>query len=400
MAVDTLEGPSRTTGTAKSHHHEHGEADHEHSVPQASHSHHHHSPNDATHHGHNHEHCHDDHHSCSHSHTGWRQYMPHAHSLETRLRSDTRSLQIAFTILCLTFVLQLMFGIVARSSALMVEALHTALDGLTVIISLVSALISRRKATKRMSYGYARAEVLSALLSVLALALLCAKLFATGVRRLWRIYNGEQIQVDGMLVALAEAITLVSNVGMALVLARGTSSKSLNLRALRAHVIADCIENVVVLVGGVIMWKIPNFAVLDPALTVVIVGVIVVMNIGICKETVATLMQSAPRGVVEGIADDLIAINGVMSVRRLHVWTLTTGCLIGTVVVIVDDDASHKDVKKQVEEVFAQFGVENVTVQINDADERDDGESIASDRSDTNVGANGYEFVREDDDIV
>ncbi|PXF40349.1 Zinc transporter 8 [Gracilariopsis chorda] len=293
-----------------------------------------------------------------------------------------------------------MFGIVARSSALMVEALHTALDGLTVIISLVSALISRRKATKRMSYGYARAEVLSALLSVLALALLCAKLFATGVRRLWRIYNGEQIQVDGMLVALAEAITLVSNVGMALVLARGTSSKSLNLRALRAHVIADCIENVVVLVGGVIMWKIPNFAVLDPALTVVIVGVIVVMNIGICKETVATLMQSAPRGVVEGIADDLIAINGVMSVRRLHVWTLTTGCLIGTVVVIVDDDASHKDVKKQVEEVFAQFGVENVTVQINDADERDDGESIASDRSDTNVGANGYEFVREDDDIV
>lgn len=326
--------------------------------------------------------------------------MPHSHSLETRLQSDTRSLKIAFSILCLTFVLQLMFGIVAHSSALMVEALHTALDGLTVVISLVSALISRRKATKRMSYGYARAEVLSAMLSVLALALLCVKLFAAGVKRLWNIYKGERIEVDGSLVALAESVTLVSNVGMALVLARGTSSKSLNLRALRAHIIADCIENVVVLVSGIIMWKIPKFAILDPALTVVIVGVIVVMNIGIGKETLSTLMQSAPKGVVEGIADDLVAMDGVTGVRRLHVWTLTTGCLVGSVVVIVDDHVRHRDVKKQVEEVFAQYGVENVTIQINDADESDDGGSTASDRSNSNLTGNGYAFVPDDDDVV
>ncbi|CAN8075701.1 unnamed protein product [Agarophyton chilense] len=283
----------------------------------------------------------------------------------------------------------------------MVEALHTALDGLTVVISLISVVISRRDADKRFSYGYARAEVLSALLSVLALGLLCVKLFSTGVRRLWLISHGNVIKVDGKYVVIAEALTLFSNMSMASVLARGSNKKSLNLRALRAHVIADCIENVVVLMGGMLIWNFPNAAIVDPILTVVIVALIVTMNVSICKETVAALMQAAPSGIIEGIAALVVKSNHVVEVRQLHVWTLTSGCLVGSVVVSVDTEANSKDVKKNVKQVFKDFGVENVTVQIDEVQERDEDREVdAGEHPGMVHGANGYGLVPGDDEIV
>ncbi|KAI0560448.1 Cation efflux transmembrane [Gracilaria domingensis] len=285
----------------------------------------------------------------------------------------------------------------------MVEALHTALDGLTVVISLVSVLISRRKADIRFSYGYARAEVLSALLSVIALGLLCVKLFATAIRRLWRILHGAQIVVDGKYVVIAEALTLCSNMAMASVLARGSSKQSLNLRALRAHVIADCIENLVVLIGGLFIWSFPGAAAVDPILTVVIVVLIVFMNVGICRETVAALMQAAPSGVVEGIAGTVVKLDGVAEVRQLHVWTLTSGFLVGSVVISADVEAGVKEVKRKVQKVFEEYGVQNVTVQVDEAyelEEENDVEIMAGEHSGANHGPNGYGRVSGDDEIV
>ena len=250
---------------------------------------------------------------------------------------------------------------------LAVEAIHSALDGLTVIISLISVYVAARAATEKFTYGYSRAELLSALVSIIALGLLCFKLFAGAAQRLFHIVSGTlaPIHVEGRVVFIAEGITLAANTLMAFVLARGGS---LNIRALRAHVIADSVENLVVLCAGALMWAFPKASIIDPILTIVIVGVILVMNYGIATETVSALMQAAPRDTdVASVAARTGKIDGVTGIGEIHIWALTSGCNIASAVVFVKDGCSFKEaerIRAEVQQVFADANCSQVTVQV------------------------------------
>lgn len=324
-------------------------------------------------HAHAHDHAHG-HGGCGHNHSGdgWRKYLPHSHGLETRLQADARSLTLALCILITACVTQLVGGLFANSSVLRVEALHSALDGVTVVISLVSVLVAARAPTPRYSYGFSRAEVLSALISVLALALLCVKLFVQAAQRLGHILRGSKapLHVEGNIVFVAEAITLSCNVFIAVVLTKG--NPSLNVRALRAHVIADSVENLVVLFAGFIMWQMPSLNLVDPILTLVIVVLIVVLNFGIAKESVNVLLQAAPAEVdmERDIVSRLRKVEGVRGVGASHMWTVTSGSVVGSAVVFADErdaevgmDAVER-IRKEVVMVFEKAGVSEVTVQV------------------------------------
>ncbi|CDF35883.1 unnamed protein product [Chondrus crispus] len=326
-------------------------------------------------HGHGDDHSHDHSHThggCGHdhSHDGWRRYLPHSHGLESRFQSDARSLSIALFILVAACTAQLVGGIIAKSSVLRVEALHSALDGVTVVISLISVVVAARPPTSRYSYGFARAEVLSALISVLALILLCIKLFIEALQRLVHIQYGTKavIHVEGKIVFLSEAITLSCNIFMAAVLTRGISS--LNIRALRAHVIADSVENMVVLFAGFLMWARPSLSLLDPILTLVIVVLIVVLNFGIAKESVNVLLQGAPMNIQmeTDVVKRVAKVEGVCEVGATHVWTVTSGLYVGSVVVFVEEGGvafeEVERIQSDVTKVFRGVGVEEVVVEV------------------------------------
>lgn len=339
--------------------------------------------------GHNHAHCNghadvarkrtghahdDDHHShegCDHSHDGWRGYLPHSHGLRERLRADTRSLTVALGILGVAFVLQIVGGYIAHSSMLVLEAVHSALDGLTVVISLLSVTVATRAPTARYTYGFGRAEVVSALVSVIALALLCIKLFVGAIVELFAILAGTHArrQVEGKVIMGAEAITLVANLFMALVLTKGSST--LNIRALRAHVIADSVENTVVLLAGLIITVREDWSIIDPALTLIIVVVIVVLNWGIAREAASVLLQGTPDDIdVAKLRQEIGNVEGVRDLGPVHVWTLTAGACVGSVVVFIDDAMEAKGVdgvervREDVAAILRDVHVEQIVVQV------------------------------------
>ena len=71
------------------------------------------------------------------------------------------------SIVCFMFmIIEFIGGYFARSIAIMSDAAHLLSDFLGFIISIVSIYISRQEASKNMSYGYHRAEVIGALVSV------------------------------------------------------------------------------------------------------------------------------------------------------------------------------------------------------------------------------------------
>jgi len=225
------------------------------------------------------------------------------------------------------------------SSVLEAEAVHTALDGLVLICSFLSIVLASKKTTSKYTYGYGRAEILSALISVLTLVLMCAQLGGSAAKKLWFFSTTKQAVSanKGLAVTVAEGITLTNNILIAVVLAK---NKSLNMRALRAHVIGDSIGNIVVLSAGAVMWKYPHLSILDPLLTLVVVIAICAMNVPLAKETIEVLMQASPLNS-EKIRKSILALPGIKRVRDLHIWTLTSGANIASLKVESDTQESR-----------------------------------------------------------
>lgn len=313
-------------------------------------------------------------HGCSHG-DGLLAYLPHGHGLSSRIASDRHSLQLACCILLVSLTAQLLAAKIVQSSVLEAEAVHTLLDGLVILLSLLSISLAAWPASARYSYGFARAEVLSALVSVLALALMCGHLLVRGVRALpdaWRAASMGVGVSKGKAVMLAEGITLVNNVLIAGVLSR--NAESLNVRALRAHVVGDSVGNVVVLLAGGAMWLHPRLAILDPVLTIVVVVAIVALNVGLARETFEVLMQAAPAGMEAPVLEKALKnIRGVKRVADCHVWTVTSGVVVASVKLVMDEtvvDRSHfQSLQEQAESILRDAGADRVTVQVRHAEE-------------------------------
>lgn len=313
-----------------------------------------------------HSHAHGD--TCTHGDGLWA-YLPHGHGLSSRIASDRRSLQLACVILFVSLSVKLLSGMVAHSSVFEVEAVHTLLDGLVILLSLLTITLASWPTSPGYSYGYARAEVLSALVSVLALALMCAHLLLRALQSspgAWRAATGEDAVWKGKAVMFAEAVTLTNNVQIALVL--GRNAESLNVRALRAHVVGDSIGNVVVLLGGFALWLHPRATILDPVLTIVVVVAILVLNVGLARETFEVLMQAAPEGMEAPVLERAMKrIHGVKQVEDCHVWTVTSGVVVASVKVVVDEDVVERGkfqtVQEKAEGVLRNAGADEVTVQ-------------------------------------
>lgn len=265
------------------------------------------------------------------------------------------------------------------------ESVHSLIDGVTVLLSLISTFIAAYNPTSQYTYGYGRSEILSALLSLIALALLCIKLASRAVLRIWALMHGDakSIDVNGRIIALAELVTLTANVTMAIVLSRGRS-QSLNIRAVRAHVIADSFENLVVLLAGVVIWIFPKAAWIDPVLTIVVVVMLFSLNWRIARETVEVFMQAAPPGRVDALYNRVKKVAGVVRIAQLHVWTVTTGLVIGSARVGVDpaaaDGAQMQRVRKRIGKLMREADVTESCVEVfvgEDDNSEDEGDAHA-----------------------
>jgi len=116
--------------------------------------------------------------------------------------------------ICLVFmVIEIIGGYWASSIAIMSDAAHLLSDFLGFMISIVSIYISRRRATDKMSFGYHRAEVIGALVSVnIIWGLTIWLLYEASLRLVYKQ------PVNGFIMLVTAVIGFVFNVVMGLVL--------------------------------------------------------------------------------------------------------------------------------------------------------------------------------------
>ena len=132
----------------------------------------------------------------------------------TKHNQETLRKLCIVSIICLVFmVIEIIGGYLASSIAIMSDAAHLLSDFLGFIISIVSIYISRRKATDEMSFGYHRAEVIGALVSInIIWGLTIWLLYEASLRLIYRQ------EVNGFIMLVTAVIGFIFNIIMGLVL--------------------------------------------------------------------------------------------------------------------------------------------------------------------------------------
>ena len=152
-------------------------------------------------------------------------------------------------------------------------------------------------------------------------------------------------------------------------LLRRGARHNLNVRGAFLHLLGDSLASAAVVVSALIVM-LTGWNAADPIAAIVISALILVAGGRLVMETVNVLMEVAPRRVdLPSLREAILAAPGVESVHDLHVWTLTSGCVAMSVHVRCCPDAKHGALLTALREgVKTLFGVDHVTVQVEDAD--------------------------------
>ena len=275
-------------------------------------------------------------------------------------------LAVAFGMVASFFVVELVFGILSGSLALISDAGHMAADVVALGAALVATKIaSRPDTTGRRTYGSYRAEVFASGFSVLLMLGVSVYVVVEALGRM-----GETVEVQTGTMMVVGAIGLGINV-VSIFLLRAGASESLNVRGAYLEVVADAAGSVGVIVAGLLV-VLTGDGWWDTVVALAIGIFVAVRAVGLGRQVLAVLGQHAPAGLdVDKVAADLAGIAGVDDVHDLHAWTLTSGMNVATAHLLLVSDADSGTVLQEAQRILrSDHGMEHATLQVEAATNR------------------------------
>jgi len=266
-----------------------------------------------------HTHVHDHHDHAGHD-RGHRHDHSHGHGQHHHGPVDTGDWRYLVGLLVnLAFVVcEFAAGIVSGSTALMADAGHNLSDVMGLAMAGGAAVLARRAAGSRLTYGFGKATVLAALANAILLIFACAIIAFEAVRRL-----AEPAPVESGVVMIVAGIGFVINLGTALLFLKAQHG-DLNARGAYLHMMADAAVSIGVVISGAAIL-VTGWSMIDPLVSMVIVVVILLGTWGLLKDSVGLAMDGVPSAVaLDTLRDELCALPGVREVHHLHVWGLST----------------------------------------------------------------------------
>ena len=258
---------------------------------------------------HDHDHSHNQH--AGHSHAG----AHHHHAAPT---DAGRAFFIAIALNSVFVVIEFGYGFVANSTALMADAGHNLSDVLGLGLAWAATWLGRRSPSERFTYGLRSSSILAALANAMLLFVACG---AIGWEALHRITQPSA--VAGMTVIAVAAAGIVVNGLSAWLFVKGIKG-DLNIRGAYLHMAADAAVSLGVVVAGFVML-ITGWYWLDPAISLVIVAVILVGTWGLLRESVHLALDAVPPHIdVAAVASYLETLPGVAALHDLHIWGMST----------------------------------------------------------------------------
>lgn len=291
--------------------------------------------------------------------------MSHAHH---HSHHHTTSYNAAFAMgvaLNITFVaIEVGYGIVADSLALIADAGHNLSDVLSLLLVWGAHFLASKAATEKRTYGFRKLTIMASSISAIFLLITLGGIAWEAINR---ISNPKP--VEGMTVIVVAAIGVLIN-GMTALLFVSGKKHDLNIRAAFLHMVADAAVSLgVVIAGVVIMFK--GWVLADPLISLFIVVVILIGTLSLLRDSLNLSLDSVPEHIdIIEVKKYLLGIESVTQIHDLHIWAMSTTESALSVHVKVIDHFSDNDFLANIQEhLHDVFGIAHSTIQVERQDD-------------------------------
>jgi cobalt-zinc-cadmium efflux system protein len=270
-----------------------------------------------------------------------------------------RSFAIAIGLNLAFVIAETVFGFAANSMSLLADAGHNLSDVLGLVVACAGAVMARRAASPRFTYGFKKAPILAALANSLFLLVAVGAIGAEAVRRI--IHPSP---TEGGTVILVAAAGIAVNGITALLFARGRT-RDINIRGAYLHMAGDAAVSLgVVFAGFVILWTGQQWV--DPAVSLAVAVIILWSSMGLFRESVWMSLAGVPKDIdVDLVEIELARLDGVETVHDLHVWPLSTTETALTAHLVAPGASSTDGLLQTARTMLHdRFGIEHCTLQI------------------------------------
>lgn len=343
----------------------------------------------------------------------------HCHRKDKSRLSSTKVAQRKLTIasiVCLLFMIaEFVGGYLSNSLAIMTDAAHLLSDFGGFMISLFALWLGTRKPSKKLSFGWHRAEVMGALLSVLIIWVLTGVLVYEAVIRV----KNQKYSINPVIMLITSGVGVLVNIILGVTLhgsghghshglggghTHGHShssnpgsgdnhghshtsnssnssdeadslikglktsklQKDLNVRAAFIHVLGDLVQSIGVFLAALVIYFKPTWKIADPICTFLFSVLVLFTTLTILKDILLVLMEGTPKGLdFKEVMEDLQNIRSVRMVHNLHIWSLTMGTAALSVHLAIDETRSTHSVLKEAQVLIAKkYEIYHSTIQV------------------------------------
>jgi len=232
--------------------------------------------------------------------------------------ADRRYLGFALALIGAFMVGEVVTAIVAGSLALFADAGHMLTDAAALAMALWASRLAERPTTDVWTFGFKRAEIVSAALNGIALLLTAALIAFEAIERLLH-----PSPVKGAVLVAVAAVGIAVNLAATLAIARADRS-SLNIAGAFAHLLTDLWAFLGTAIAGVVIviWGIERA---DAVAALAIVALMLRAARQLLRDSGRVLLEAAPAAVdLTDVRVHLLQAEHVSDVHDLHAWVVTS----------------------------------------------------------------------------
>ncbi|WP_105956402.1 cation diffusion facilitator family transporter [Apilactobacillus quenuiae] len=282
----------------------------------------------------------------------------HSHDEEQNQMTGSRFLFVTILNSLITLV-EFLGGIISGSLSLLSDAFHNLGDSASVVGSYYAHRISERPQNKFNTFGYKRAQIISAFLNSIFLLMISAVLIFEAIPKLFK-----PEQINGNLMLIVAVVSTVANLVSTIMLNHG-SKNNLNVKATYLHLLSDTLASIGIIIGGILI-RLFGWNIIDPLVTIIVALYIMSETFPIISKTIKILMQGAPHVDCYAIQKDLLNIDGVTGIHHVHIWSVDENSIMFSAhvnmkdMMISDAEKIYDPITKLLHD---KYNVEHVTLQ-------------------------------------
>jgi cobalt-zinc-cadmium efflux system protein len=286
--------------------------------------------------------------------------MGHSHG-HNHSTSYNKAFAIGISLNVVFVAVEVFYGLIANSSALLADAGHNASDVFGLIFAWFAVWMSTKKPSGRYTYGYKKTTIL---ISVLNAFLLFGAVIAIGWDAIGKFKNPEP--VAGTQVMIVAGIGVFINTITALMFLKGQKD-DLNIKGAFLHMAADAGVSLGVVISGLLIVK-TGLQWIDPIMSLIIILVIFWGTWKLFTESIRLALDGIPSNIkLEDVKSSILQTKGVVELHDLHLWAMSTNENALSAHVITSLQKTDTLLSNLQKILTEEFNISHVTIQVEHA---------------------------------